>query len=224
MEPYEAILVVGPTGAGKTPLGDYLEANGLWGKRCAHFDFGAQLRRIDDGDARSPGLSGDDVAFVGKVLRAGALLENEHFHIAREILVSFAQAKGLSAGGFLVLNGLPRHVDQARDVDSLVNVRMVVHLECSAETVSERIRLNSGGDRAGRVDDSLPEIERKLSIFRDRTLPLLTHYRERGARIEPVEVGVHTTPDEIHRKLSVSAPVAKAGHASGSPDPPLRSV
>lgn len=201
MDPYEAILVVGPTGAGKTPLGEYLEASGLWGNRCAHFDFGAQLRRIDERDARPSGLSDDDVAFIGEVLRAGALLENEHFHIACDILLSFAQEKGLSAGGFLVLNGLPRHSDQARDVDSLVNVRMVVHLECSAETVRERIRLNSGGDRAGRADDSLPEIKRKLSIFQGRTLPLLTHYRARGARIERVEIGLHTTPDEIHRRL-----------------------
>jgi len=205
MDRYEAILIVGPTGVGKTPLGECLETKGLWGRCCAHFDFGAQLRRIDEGDARLSGLSDDDVVFIGKVLREGALLENEQFHIARDILVSFAQEKRLSADGLLVLNGLPRHVDQARDVDSLARVCMVVHLECSAETVRERIRLDSGGDRAGRADDSLPEIERKLAIFNDRTLPLLTHYHERGATVEPVEVGVHTTGNEIHRQLTVAA-------------------
>ena len=41
-----AVLLLGPTGAGKSPLGDWLEARGLWGRPCHHFDFGANLRAI----------------------------------------------------------------------------------------------------------------------------------------------------------------------------------
>jgi hypothetical protein len=41
-----ALLLLGPTGAGKTPLGDWLEAHGLWGRPCHHFDFGANLRAV----------------------------------------------------------------------------------------------------------------------------------------------------------------------------------
>jgi adenylate kinase family enzyme len=43
---YKAMLLIGPTGAGKTPLGKYLERHGLNGRRCRHFDFGANLRSI----------------------------------------------------------------------------------------------------------------------------------------------------------------------------------
>ncbi len=192
-----AILLIGPTGSGKSPLGDALEARGLHGRRCAHFDFGAQLRRIDATGQPPPGLTDDDVAFIGKVLREGALLESEQFHIARAILEAFVQERELAAGDWIVLNGLPRHVDQARNVDTLVGVQLVVRLECTPEVVRERIRLNTGGDRSGRQDDSLEAIEKKLALFRERTLPLVEHYQGRGARIETVEVGIETQPGEI---------------------------
>ena len=45
----KAILLLGPTGSGKSPLGDELEANGLNGRRCLHFDFGRRLRRAAEG-------------------------------------------------------------------------------------------------------------------------------------------------------------------------------
>jgi hypothetical protein len=40
----KAILPLGPTGSGKTPLGDYLEERGLFGRRCVHFDFGEKFK------------------------------------------------------------------------------------------------------------------------------------------------------------------------------------
>ena len=41
-----ALLLIGPTGSGKTPLGELLERSGLWGRPCRHFDFGERMRRI----------------------------------------------------------------------------------------------------------------------------------------------------------------------------------
>ena len=77
----------------------------------------------------------------------------------------------------MVLNGLPRHVGQAEGLESLVDVRVVVHLSCTAEDVVRRIASNVGGDRTGRVDDDLAAVRRKLAVFAERTAPLLDHYR-----------------------------------------------
>ena len=45
----QAVVLLGPTGSGKTPLGEWLEAKGLGGRRCHHFDFGTRLRRVATG-------------------------------------------------------------------------------------------------------------------------------------------------------------------------------
>ena len=195
-----AILLIGPTGAGKTPLGEYLDINGLWGRRCFHFDFGANLRAVAASSVPST-LTVADMVVVRESLSGGTLLENEHFYIAARILADFVDRCGIGGGDLLLLNGLPRHVGQATDVDSLVSIGMVISLNCSVEIVRARIGGNTGGDRSERVDDSATAIGKKLAVFRSRTTPLLDHYRSKGVQIAPVEVGVDTTPQEITVQL-----------------------
>ena len=195
----EAILLLGPTGSGKTPLGDCLAERGLFGRRCVHFDFGAQLRHVAEHGGK--GLATDDIAFVQSVLARGALLEDDTFHIARTILENFMEEQSVDARDIVVLNGLPRHAGQARNVGELLKMILVVALECTAEVVRERIAGNSGGDRTERSDDSVAEIARKLEIYAARTLPLLDHYRSEGAQHCRVPVGVETTPSDILETL-----------------------
>ena len=42
---HRALLLLGPTASGKTPLGKLIEERGLWDFRWVHFDFGAQMRK-----------------------------------------------------------------------------------------------------------------------------------------------------------------------------------
>ncbi|MEN8254751.1 MAG: nucleoside monophosphate kinase [Verrucomicrobiota bacterium] len=191
----EAILLLGPTGSGKTPLGECIAERGLSGRRCVHFDFGAQLRHVAKHGGR--GLVADDVAYVQSVLTNGALLENDTFHIARTILETFMKEQDTGAQDIVVLNGLPRHAGQARDVGEALDVILVVALECTADIVHARIAGNSGGDRTERMDDSVAEIARKLEIYAARTHPLLDHYRSEGAQQCRVPVDVKTTPSDI---------------------------
>ena len=76
----QAILLLGPTGAGKTPLGDWLDQNGLWQRPGHHFDFGANLRAVV---AAGPSdlFAEDEIEFLKRVLTWGALLENESFYL-----------------------------------------------------------------------------------------------------------------------------------------------
>jgi len=190
-----AILLLGPTGAGKTPLGEWLERTGLWGRRCFHFDFGANLRQA--AEQGSGVLTDRELKIVRDSLKTGALLENENFPIAGKILRGFAEARGVKADDLVVLNGMPRHAGQAEDVDRIVDLQAVVVLECGAEVVRERIRVNAGGDRAGRADDSPAAVREKLRIFAERTRPLLDHYRAKRVRVQTVRVGLTTGPAEI---------------------------
>ncbi len=196
-----ALLFVGPTGSGKTPLGDLIAERGLWHTACVHFDFGANLRFLVEQDQPDEIVGRDDLRFLRSVLRSGALLENEHFPLAERILRSFLSRTGADQRTMVVMNGLPRHVGQAEAVDAIVDVVAVVHLRCSSEVILERLRTNIGGDRAARVDDDLESVRRKLALFCKRTTPLLDYYRSSGIAIETVDVTATMTPAQMWETL-----------------------
>ena len=199
-----AILLLGPTGSGKTPLGELLERRGLPGRRCAHFDFGANLRLAVAADTPPAGLTDDDVALVADVLESGALLGDEHFHIAGKILRSFLAERDIAPDELIVLNGLPRHAGQARDVADIVDVTAVIDLRCTPQAVFERIRTNAGGDRVARADDDPAAVAAKLQAYAARIEPLLAHYRAAGARIASVDVHADTTAEQVWNLLNDS--------------------
>ncbi|MGB2821725.1 MAG: hypothetical protein WBF17_12140, partial [Phycisphaerae bacterium] len=75
MDRPRAILLIGPTGSGKTPLGELLERRGLWARRCRHFDFGRRMRRIAAADPPPEWLDPAEVEVLRAVLATGALRE-----------------------------------------------------------------------------------------------------------------------------------------------------
>jgi adenylate kinase family enzyme len=197
---YSAVLLLGPTGAGKTPFGELLETAGWRNRRCIHFDFGMALRNcVASSSAANTAtlLTADEIAFLKRVLESGALLEDEHFPIARKVLLDFLAARGATPETIVVLNGLPRHVGQAEAMDGVVAMETVIHLSCTPEVVVARIRSNSGGDRAGRSDDEIAAVRKRIETFSRRTEPLLAYYRTRGVPIVAIAVGPTTTPQEM---------------------------
>jgi adenylate kinase len=197
----EALLLLGPTGSGKTPLGDRLEQISLCGRRCHHFDFGANLRAVVAGEIAGS-FTSEEILFLRRVLEDGALLEDEHFSLAARILDAFMARRNVQANDLLLLNGLPRHVAQAKAVDRKVKVIGVVQLDCDAPTATERLRRDSGGDRGQRNDDTEALVARKLAIYEERTRPLLHHYRGQGVPLLEISVAVQTGPAEIIDRLA----------------------
>ncbi|MBU4317414.1 MAG: nucleoside monophosphate kinase [Proteobacteria bacterium] len=196
-----AILLIGPTGSGKTPLGDLCQKQGIQKKYCFHFDFGENLRRAAEFGFLEEVLSSEDVSLIQKALTHGLLLENETFYIAEKILNAFIAENRTGVGDLILLNGMPRHIDQAEDANRLVNIISVVVLECASETVFERIQLNSGGDRSRRKDDSLAEIQNKLRSFHRRTLPLVEYFASLKVPVKTIRVEVHTTANDLLKEL-----------------------
>ena len=101
-----------------------------------------------------------------------------------------------------MLNGLPRHVGQARALEAILDVQAVISLQCSPETAFARIRGNVGGNRAGRADDDPALVTRKLATFHDQTEPLVDHYRSRDCRVETVEVTVEMSAEEMWEMMN----------------------
>ena len=110
--PVDALLLIGPTGSGKSPLGDHLTAQGLLGRRCYHFDFGSELRSIAAGNGASSSFSPSEIEFIRHVLKNGLLLENDRFMLARKIFIRSLEHFQFRDGDLLVLNGIPGTQDR----------------------------------------------------------------------------------------------------------------
>jgi len=194
--PWPAVLLVGPTGSGKTPLGDEMERRGLGGRPCVHFDFGANLRAAAGG-SRDFGLTPLELQAVRASLGSGALFEDRDMPMIVKVLTGFVEMRRPAPGTLLVLNGLPRHRRQAEALSTFLAVERVISLEADAAVIHERIRLNTGLDRGGRGDDDLEAVRTRLMIFQDRTGPLLDFYRERGIPVMRIAVTETTTAVEM---------------------------
>ena len=193
---------MGPTGSGKTPLGDEIGRRGLGGRPCVHFDFGARLRAIASGLDAAEGLTEAEVGAVRASLATGALFEDRDLPMIARIMERFAEGAKLGPEGWLVLNGLPRHKEQAEGLAGILAVERIVLLEADAEVIRDRFRLDPGGDRAGRADDTVEAVRKRLGDYRERTLPLLEYYRRRGVPVAAIRVTAAMSAAEMYDVLS----------------------
>ncbi|RUM89579.1 MAG: hypothetical protein DSZ24_00860 [Thermodesulfatator sp.] len=196
----KALHLVGPTGAGKSPLGQALEREGFLGRRVLHFDFGAELRRVATGEDLSE-FTLEEVYFVRRVLAEGLLLEDEHFPLAEKILRAFLRRKGACEEDLLVLNGLPRHLGQAREMLRLVDLRLAVELWGDHQVLWRRLQEDPAGDRRGRSDDTPELVARKLRWYEERTRPVLEFYSQRGISVLRLPVSLEDTGLTLLQKL-----------------------
>jgi adenylate kinase len=93
----------------------------------------------------------------------------------------------------LVLDGIPRNVDQCKALDKHIDVLQVMHL--AAPSVDEMVeRLKGRALKEGRQDDADESvIRRRFEVYDEETAPMLGYY-DAGLVSETVAVGL---PAEI---------------------------
>ena len=76
----------------------------------------------------------------------------------------------------LVLDGIPRNVQQAKLLEGTIEVVKVIHLECrDMAKMVERLRRRAL--RENRFDDASDEvIQRRLAVYNAETKPILDYY------------------------------------------------
>lgn len=196
-----AWMILGPTGAGKTPLGEYLSRHGMGKRRCHHFDFGHELRRVARRHWWLRPYSAAEVELVKDVLHRGALLEDDQFPLALKVLHQFVQRHRVKPRHLLLLNGLPRHQGQVEALLPHVHFERAIHLTCGFDTVRLRLQLDSGGDRAGRTDDHAALVESKLATYAQRTLPLLDWCAAHEVPVTELPVDVSAAASDVAARL-----------------------
>lgn len=193
---YKALLLLGAPGSGKGTQGKILGTiPGFFHCAC-----GDVFRAVD---VRSE-LGKSFLQYSSK----GQLVPDD-----LTVALWSSQIEGMEKAGrfkpdidFLVLDGIPRNVNQAKILSSKLDVRRVFHLECKDKSkVYERLKRRAL--KENRLDDINEEvIERRQKIYEEETKPVLDFYGPKlityvNADQWPYQVLRDILNDvEIHRK------------------------
>ena len=110
---------------------------------------------------------------IKQMLEAGELIDDKTFLEVFE--GEIAQEKYKNG---VVLDGLPRTVDQARDLGAVLRVDKVIYLNVGDNIVSKRLI------ERGRADDTPSVISHRLKVYHEETEPVLDWYKSRGVLFE----------------------------------------
>jgi adenylate kinase len=165
MSAIRAVVIMGMPGSGKGTQGEALGT--LPG--VVHFEMGEALRDLDP--------ASDTGREVQAIMRRGALVPTELVvQVWRDRMNEWAARGALHRETDLVLlDGVPRSVEQARAFEPHIDLLGVVHLQCEDEgTLMDRIAGRRGAE--GRSDDRNETVRERFRRYRESTRPLLDHY------------------------------------------------
>ena len=184
---FRSVLLFGAPGVGKGTQGKIL--GGIPG--FFHLAVGDVFRSID---INSP--TGQEVA---NYVSEGKLVPDELtikiWKKALDAYVSLSWYKPWE--DLLVLDGLPRNVNQAKLIDDDLEILRVVHLVCNnEEQMIQRIKRRA--IRENRADDGKEEVIRhRFDVYKEQSRPVLDYYRERNDDDLIAEVDSIGSPAEV---------------------------
>ena len=202
----DAVVLLGPPGAGKGTVAEVLEEKGY-----THVSTGELLR--------------EQIRLQTELgLEAQKLINHGHF-VSDEVVVGMIRALMASSDSSVkfLFDGFPRTLTQAEKMDELVaefqiNLNHVVLLECPNDAIVERlvgrrtcekcgavyhVKFNppsqddacdqEGCELVQRPDDTEETVRERLSVYHERTEPLIAYYSEK----------------KLIRKVNANQPIAQ---------------
>ena len=171
MSRFKTFLVFGPNGIGK---GTNAKAAGAL-PGYLHFSTGDMFRalvaRVKDGTASELEKR------IDRTMKSGGLVDDETtVKLARENLESAVSRGSFNpATDYLLLDGLPRNVEQAKMIEPFIELCGVLHVTADREVAVARI--TGRAQKEGRKDDQDAEaVGRRLDIFFDNAARILACY------------------------------------------------
>lgn len=163
---YQTILLFGAPGAGKGTQGKILgSVPGFY-----HLSCGEVFRTLDT--TSELGKTFMEYSSRGELVPDDVTVRmwQQNMH-AQTVLSLFKPQQDI-----LVLDGIPRNVNQAKLLEKYLNVLLIVHLVCSdKEKMIQRLRRRAL--KENRVDDAREEvIRRRWEVYEKETAPVLAHY------------------------------------------------
>ena len=191
---YQTILLFGAPGAGKGTQGNILgRIPGFF-----HMSCGEVFRNIDINS--DLGKIFYDHSSRGELVPDEITVKMWAKNIAARVTLGIYKPHD----DLLILDGIPRTVEQARLMDEHIHVYKVIHLSCSDENAMfERLRRRAL--KENRIDDADEKVIRnRWEVYKRETEPVLDHY-PKGDIIEIDSIG---SPAVIlHDILEVVTPI-----------------
>ncbi|XP_053247988.1 adenylate kinase isoenzyme 5 [Podarcis raffonei] len=113
-------------------------------------------------------------SLIAKIITTGELAPQETtITEIKQRLMQIPDEEGI------VIDGFPRDVAQALSFeDQICTPDLVVFLSCSNQRLKERLMKRA--EQQGRPDDNLKATQRRLTNFKQNTVPLVKYFQERG--------------------------------------------
>mgnify|MGYP001953758318 CR=1 FL=1 len=163
---YKTILLFGAPGAGKGTQGNILgRIPGFF-----HMSCGDVFRTIDI--SSDLGKAFYEHSSKGELVPDELTVKMWAKNIAARVTLGEYKPKD----DLLILDGIPRTVEQSKLMDSHIDVFKVIHLSCDDETEMFK-RLRRRALKSNRVDDADEDVIRnRWKVYEKETFPVLEHY------------------------------------------------
>jgi adenylate kinase len=164
---FRTLLLIGPPGAGKGTLG------GILGQvpRFFFVSMGALLRSVPPDTETGRQILEEQKS--GNLVPSESVVsvwaEYMHQHIGED----FEPDRDT-----LVLDGLPRNVEQAEMLEPHASIERVIHLVCSHKEILMRRIRNRWASQERRDDADEAVIQRRFDIYREQTEPVFEYYAQ----------------------------------------------
>ncbi len=198
------LLILGPPGAGKgTQSSNIAEEYGV-----EHVTTGDALRANKDMDISDMDTEYDTPR---EYMEAGDLVP--------DAVVNAIVDEALNSADGFVLDGYPRNLDQAEELEDMTDLDVILSLDVSRDELVDRltgrrvcdecgenyhVEFNQpeeegvcdecGGELIQREDDNEESVNNRLDVFEDNTKPVIEHYQDHDGF---VAIDGEQTPDDV---------------------------
>jgi len=202
------ILILGPPGAGKgTQSSNIAEAFDV-----EHVTTGDALRANKDMDIADLEVERDTPRAY---MEAGDLVP--------DTVVNAIVEEALASADGYVLDGYPRNLEQAEELEGMTDLDVVLSLSVGREELIDRLTGRRvcaecgrnyhvdfdppvepgvcgecGGELIQREDDNRESVENRLDVFAENTEPVIEHYRDHAGF---VEVDGEQSPEDVWQDI-----------------------
>jgi adenylate kinase len=174
-ERFRTILILGAPGSGKGTQGKVLGSI----PRFHHLACGDVFRSLD---TRTPlGQKFVEYSSRGELVPDDVTVALWHANVRQRVDAHLFKPEI----DFLVLDGIPRNVEQAKHMETHIEVLKVFHLSCPDRTELAR-RLRKRALKDNRFDDANEAvIQQRFATYEAETKPILDYYK--GDRVVPID-------------------------------------